>query len=120
MAEIVIRRTTTGTTATFGEIYIDGVKVGVTLEPLHSRRIPTGTYPAQLYDSPRFGRQVVLLDVPGRSFIEIHAGNTVNDTTGCILVGANRTGNSIGPSIPVLENIISLLIDSTTIQVEVQ
>lgn len=50
--------------------------------------IPTGTYTARVYMSPKFGRYVLLLDgVHGRDGIEIHAGNTYKDTKGCILVG---------------------------------
>ena len=49
--------------------------------------IPAGTYQASLYDSPRHGIVVLLDDVPGRSMIEIHAGNYTTQIEGCILVG---------------------------------
>src|SRR5690606_39271253 len=67
---------------------------GVTLEN-DSKKIPTGSYSASLYHSPKFQRTVIRLDnVPGRTDIEIHVGNYVADTTGCILVGknANKSG----------------------------
>ena len=52
-------------------------------------RIPPGEYDAIKYYSPKFKRTVILLlDVPERTGIEIHPGNTIKDTTGCILVGS--------------------------------
>ena len=49
--------------------------------------IPAGTYKAAAHKSPKNGRCIQLSDVPNRSFIQIHAGNSVVDTLGCILVG---------------------------------
>jgi hypothetical protein len=73
--------------ATFGEIYVNGIKMGVTLELPHGQRIPAGTYNAGTYSSPKYGRTVIMLkNVPGRTNIEIHHGNYVSDTTGCILL----------------------------------
>ena len=53
--------------------------------------IPAGTYKGRVLPSPHFGIDLPeLLDVPGRDQILIHAGNTVDDTKGCILVGLDR------------------------------
>jgi hypothetical protein len=49
--------------------------------------IPEGSYLCQLGDHPKHGRTYEVLDVPGRSAILIHSGNTEADTQGCILVG---------------------------------
>ena len=50
--------------------------------------IPDGTYPVTLYLSPKFGKTVLLLhDIPGHDMIEIHIGNRLDDTMGCILPG---------------------------------
>lgn len=49
--------------------------------------IPAGTYKAIKYDSPSKGKVLLLKDVPGRSYIEIHAGNFTRQIQGCILVG---------------------------------
>jgi len=51
--------------------------------------IPQGTYTANLYSSPTPGRGIVwqLNDVPDRSNIQIHRGNTEDDVLGCIVVG---------------------------------
>lgn len=50
-------------------------------------RIPPGTYPAVVHQSPKFGKSVWIQDVPGRSEILIHRGNYRRDTLGCILPG---------------------------------
>jgi len=49
--------------------------------------IPTGTYTATWHRSPSKGYSYHINDVPGRSGVLIHAGNTVGDTEGCILLG---------------------------------
>ena len=77
---------------TFGEISVNGIPVGVTLEPefTSGKLIPAGTYRARIYNSPKFGRRVILLsNVPGFDAIEIQAGNTKDDTKGGILVGGS-------------------------------
>ena len=53
--------------------------------------IPEGTYTANRYLSPTDGRGVVwmLNNVPDRSFIQIHRGNTMHDVIGCVAVGTD-------------------------------
>lgn len=51
--------------------------------------IPAGSYLVRKYPSPGMSRIVLLFEhVPGRTFIEIHAGNFYHNTSGCILVGS--------------------------------
>lgn len=49
--------------------------------------IPNGNYDCVENDSPKFGKTWWLKDVPKRSEIIIHSGNTINHTEGCVLVG---------------------------------
>jgi len=54
--------------------------------------IPAGRYRISITRSPRFGRDMPLLhDVPGFSGIRIHAGNSAQDTEGCLLPGLARS-----------------------------
>jgi hypothetical protein len=56
--------------------------------------IPTGVYSAILrYDHNDHWR-IELLNVPNRTNIQIHIGNTIDDISGCILVG-DRLGNDL-------------------------
>lgn len=50
--------------------------------------IPTGLYNVVPYSSPLHNDVWQITDVPNRSAILIHPGNTVDDTHGCICVGA--------------------------------
>lgn len=53
--------------------------------------IPEGRYTVVVTKSPRFKQWLpLLLGVPNFSGIRIHAGNTVKDTQGCILLGQNK------------------------------
>ena len=68
--------------------------VSWSLEPpwLNNRRnvscIPDGTYRCLRHQSDKYGSVWALQGVPRRSGILIHAGNVVDDTQGCILLGA--------------------------------
>lgn len=90
-------------TGTIGRISIAGVFLCFSLEPDEDRAvhpaIPAASYRLGVRPSPKFGRMVpVVLDVPGRSCIEIHPGNTDADTDGCILLGMSRSGETLGQS----------------------
>jgi hypothetical protein len=79
--------------ATLGVIYRDNAAVCCTLELpwLDNQKkiscIPKGEYKVTRYNSPSKGKVFLLHDVPNRSMIEIHKGNTVDDIEGCIVVG---------------------------------
>ena len=53
--------------------------------------IPCGVYAIRLYDSPKHGKDTPeLVGVPGFQHVQIHPGNYVTDTEGCILPGLAR------------------------------
>lgn len=91
---MLLRRTEQSEAGTFGTIFDEeGHAVAVTCERpdngnLKMGCIPIGDYAVDQFDSPSKGRVFLLHDVPHRAMIEIHKGNTIDDTEGCILVGS--------------------------------
>lgn len=77
-----------------GRVFVDGVFFGYSLENA-AYMFPNGTYNLYGKKSPKFNANKVYIDVPGRSNIMFHGGNTINDTTGCVLVAAERNGDTI-------------------------
>lgn len=103
--ELTLTRTTKRKTYTIGKLAIDGKDFCDTLEPTWRNigwgrpgrkvngktAIPEGHYPVVITFSPKFGKWLpILVHVPLFKGIRIHAGNTADDTEGCILVGENR------------------------------
>lgn len=78
---------------TFGVLLICQQVFCCTLEPadqlniIRNSSIPDQQYICKRYDSPRFGETFKVMDVPGRTQILFHAGNTLANTAGCILLG---------------------------------
>lgn len=80
---------------TRGYLIMDGfVRPSLELPWLDNARnvscIPEGEYRCDLFESSRWGTVYRVQNVPGRSAILFHAGNTTADIEGCILLGANR------------------------------
>jgi hypothetical protein len=83
--------------ATDGVILVDGVQKFVSLEraPNDPLRIPAGRYQVTLYQSPEFQQLIpLLIDVPNRSFIEMHFGSFPANSKGCILVGLTEVNDA--------------------------
>ena len=72
--------------------------------------IADGQYKVVLRQSPRFKRILpLILNVKGFSGVLFHAGNTVNDTAGCILVGKNDKKGWLSESKITEQNLVNLL-----------
>lgn len=89
---------------TLGILRVQKIVQMWTLEPadfLNQQRI--SSIPAQQYEvvrwqSPHFGETFMVKDVPGRTNILFHTGNTIQDTEGCIILGSGLLGNEQGVS----------------------
>ena len=97
--KFLLKRTLLNESCTIGEMYADESFLCHTLElpvkdGLPGSAIPTGIFPVANRISPRLGRNVPHIDdIPRRSLILIHWGNTAADTDGCILVGKDWNAN---------------------------
>jgi hypothetical protein len=103
MIELVLLRVGSSEQGTFGVLRHGQVPFALTLEdPWNDNQvrlscIPAGHYVCQGVLSPKFGMTYEVKDVPGRSHILFHAGNTIEDTQGCILVGEEFAGTWMEP-----------------------
>lgn len=96
MQEITLKRQIISNKAILGSLYSNGSNklLCKTLELPYLNNyknissIPTGTYKVKKYSSWSFKDVWEIQDVPNRSKILIHIGNTVDDIKGCILVGS--------------------------------
>lgn len=117
--KLSLKRIFLGDTYTIGKLYIDGTYFCDTLEDkvrdlnkngkfdngetkvYGETAIPYGTYKVVVNYSPKFKRDLPLLEnVPHFEGIRIHRGNTPQDTLGCILVGENKVKGKVINSTP--------------------
>lgn len=95
-----------------------GLKSTMSVDEILSKKrkgitaIPTGKYDVILTFSPRFKRVLpLLLGVKGYEGVRIHAGNSAEDTEGCLLVGENKVKGQVINSRATLERLMSLLLE---------
>ena len=94
---LLIIRNTFSEVSTIGNLYLDGEWLCDTLENpwLNNQRniscIPEGEYKVRLRTARESATKdylhLLVQDVPDRSLVLFHTGNTAKDTRGCILVG---------------------------------
>lgn len=132
MADVrIFRNRKTTRYGTFGNLLVgDNEFHCYTLEPADlSLLIPEGEYPLELTVSGRAEKgtlwtpsaqmRLPLIVVPGREGIRIHAGNTVVQTQGCILVGMMSDGDfGLGQSRAALAALMQLAIFPAHIKIE--
>ena len=121
-----IYRVSSNEDQTMGVLLYDAQPFAVTLElPLifadsgktrpNVSCIPTGHYHCVRTDSPRFGDTFEVTEVPGRSHILFHKGNTPKNTKGCILVAESFTNiggtSGIGQSAIAFSELMGILGD---------
>lgn len=103
MITLDLIRVGTSARGTFGVIRHGQVPFVLTLErPWEDNKqevscIPAGRYRCRRIRSPRFGNTFEVCEVPGRTHVLFHAGNTLEDTHGCILVGEEFSGTWDAP-----------------------
>lgn len=123
---------------TVGEVYVNGnfycysmedtdrgLRVDMPMRYLKERKvygataIPCGSYEVIIDWSPKFKMYLPhvmyrngegkLVEVPGFSGIRLHAGNTAEDTLGCIMFGDWRGSASLVKSKPYTNNLIDMI-----------
>jgi hypothetical protein len=91
-----------------GEMFIESAHAAWALEN-NEDRIPAGTYRVLIYDSPHFGREVPLIDVPRREYIEIHWANWAEQLKGCIAVGQELNNDVLLHSFDAFKELFPLI-----------
>lgn len=130
MINLLLKRCHFAETYTIGKLYVDGVYFSDTLEDKvreygvkvqNETAIPSGTYKVIMSISQKFKRILPrLLDVPMFEGILIHRGNTVKDTSGCILIGENKAKGMVLDSTKYEEKLVELLKQHNDIQITIE
>jgi hypothetical protein len=121
---ILLQRGHEDTYGTHGVLIYAGRYVCFTLEePWRNNErkvscIPAGTYRATKFKSPSKGDVFLLHGVPGRSMIEIHVGNDLKDTEGCILVGLQRIKSGVAQSKDAMKMLLETLPETFFLEVK--
>lgn len=122
--KVTLVRNYEDSSGTHGELILDRKKLCFTLEePWRQNKrsiscIPAGLYQCVPHTGNNFKDVWHVTGVMGRDAILIHAGNTLKDTEGCILVGLSRTSNGIGQSQAALKELRDVLPDRFTLEVK--
>lgn len=107
--KLTLKRIALRSTYTIGKLYVDDAYFCDTLEDTvrdinksgkfdngeqkikGKTAIPYGTYEIKWTYSPRFKKYTPqLMNVPSFEGIRVHAGNTSDDTEGCLILGENK------------------------------
>lgn len=94
---------------TFGTLYLDGWACTTLENPWKNNEpyiscIPTGVYIIKRDTFKGQYENFKLVNVPGRSAIELHIGNTITDTNGCPLLGDKYRIDSITPDYHITDS----------------
>lgn len=121
--ELTLKRISWSVLGTHGVLFMGAKPLCVTLElPWRDNNhdtscIPVGRYRCTKYSGSRFRDVFAVRDVPGRSGVLIHSGNSLNDTRGCILVGQTFTPTGVGNSRLAMSSLNGMLPDDFNLEI---
>lgn len=125
MKKIILKRIVKSERGTFGVLIGQkGLPLCVTLEdPWNNNEkniscIPEGTYRVKPHRGKKYKDTWILQNVPDRSAILIHTGNSQADTQGCILVGRSFNAHTIRDSRNAFEYLQAVLPSKFEIVIE--
>lgn len=111
-----VERKKTTSDAYFGNVFIGDEFQCYSMERI-SVAIPQGLYNAAMELSPHFGFATPHLNVPGRSYIEIHPANYPLQLEGCIAVGTQLDNDSLDNSRAAFDSLVAKLPQNFQVQV---
>lgn len=80
---------------------------------MHQTAIPYGTFKVVVNHSPKFKRELPrLLDVPYFEGVLIHNGSDQNSSSGCIIVGENKSVGKVTNSTFYMNNLTARIKDA--------
>ena len=82
--------------------------------------IPKGIYQAQKHFSPKNGDCISILNVKGRTSIQIHSANWLHQILGCIAIGESLKNSSKGMMVTDSRNTIKRLLAALPERFEVE
>lgn len=89
-----------------------------TIERNDDRLCAEGSFNCEPHIKSNNGQKCWILDdVPGRTGILIHTGNTEEDSEGCIIIGLNPTGEGVSESQAALQKLQSTLPSNFTLKI---
>lgn len=119
---ILLHRIAKRANYTIGRLSIEDEYYCDTLEPtereggvkiMGKTAIPKGVYRIIITYSPRMKKKApLLLNVPNFEGVRIHAGNTYNDTEGCILCGFNTIVGKLTQSKKTTDALVAKIADA--------
>lgn len=148
--KLLLKRIALRDSYTIGKLYIDGTYFCDTLEDrvrdvnkdgdlndvgegkvYCQTAIPYGTYKVTTsVQSPKYSQRATyawckgylprLLDVPHFEGILIHAGNTADDSSGCILVGENKVRGQVINSMATLKRLLRIINGAEDITITIE
>ena len=117
---LTVKRQQGDALCTPGEMLVDGMHFGYTLEPRRDQSqgkpfcVPAGTYQLVMGWSVHFNMLVPqVIAVPDFTGVEIHPGNYARDTHGCCLVGEIQSTDFVGQSRWAFDTLVAKLLNSS-------
>lgn len=121
--KLILKRIANTSRGVFGVLMDEDSPLCVTIERpwLDNKKmvscIPDGTYKFAKHSGEKFKNVWEILDVPDRTAILIHSGNTMSDVQGCVAVGSSFFDNGVLQSQTALDKLRKEMPDDGIIEI---